>query len=263
MDTPHDPTDAAAEPGLQEIQTVVLDSAELATRAASLAATAGTDMRKATEQMVTAQHKHRKQSLILLLVSGVLMLVTAAVLIGVSATLFSRLKMVDAMLIAVGKRVTELDGTMETVASVNEALQNMVQQQEQAQKHQTKVEAQLEALTKSTQGLPEATGKAVDDKAAALARQVQAMDARLAAQASSLRSLGQQMQSLQSQSQESGQKLRAEVEALARQRQQAAEAAAKAAPEARKPAAPSVPQYPRTPVPGAAASASPAGASKP
>lgn len=255
MDPTHDLTAAAPEPDLQEIQAVVLDSAELATRAASLAATAGTDMRKATEQMVLSQNKHRKQSWILLIVSGVLMLVTAAVLMGVSATLFSRLKMVDAMLIAVGKRVTELDGTMETVASVNAALQNMVQQQDQTQKHQAKIEAQLEALAKATQGLPEATGKAVDDKAAALARQVQAMDARLAAQASSLRSLGQQLQGVQSQVQESGQKLRSEVEAMARQRQANADAANKATPAEPRKAAPAVPQYPRLPVPGSSAPA--------
>jgi uncharacterized membrane-anchored protein YhcB (DUF1043 family) len=246
---------ARAEAELQEIKVVALDSADLATRAASLATNAGTDMRQATEMMVKAQDKQRKQAMILLLSSGGLMLLCACIFLGVSITLSSRLKMADAMLLAVGKRVTELDGTMETVASVNEALQTMAEHQENNKKSQEKLEARLDEVVKSTQALPEAAAKQLEDKSQAIVKQVQSMDGRLAAQASALKNISSQVQTLQGQINESGQRLRTEVESMSRQqreRQNAEAAAAKAAAQKQKDRDNAV-QYPRPPTPGASA----------
>lgn len=244
-----------AEAELQEIKVVVLDSAELATRAANLATSAGTDMRQATDMMIKAHDKQRKQAMILLISSGVLMLLSACVFAGVTITLSSRLKMADAMLLAVGKRVTELDGTMETVASVNDALQTMAEQQQHNKKSQEKLEARLDEVVKSTQALPEAAAKQLEDKSQALVKQVQSMDARLAAQASALKNISNQVNTLQGQINESGQRLRSEVESMSRQqreRQNAETAAAKAAVQKQKDRDNAV-QYPRPPTPGASA----------
>lgn len=246
---------SSTENELEEIKVVVLDSADLATRAASLATNAGNDMRQATEMMIKAHDKQRKQALILLITSGVLMLLSACIFAGISITLSSRLKMVDGMLLAVGKRVTELDGTMETVASVNEALQTMAEQQESGKKAQEKLEARLDEVVKSTQALPEAAAKQLEDKSQALVKQVQSMDGRLAAQAAALKNISNQVQTLQGQINESGQKLRSEVESMSRQqreRQNAEAAAAKAAAQKQKDRETAV-QYPRPPTPGASA----------
>lgn len=252
----------AAEEELNLIKEVVLDSAELATRSASLATNAGTAMREATDLMMTTHARQRKQSMILLITSGVLMLITACVFMGVSLTLFSRITTVDAMLLAVGKRVTELNTTMETVASVNEALQNLAGQQEQAHKLQQQLEAKLDEVVKSTQGMPAAAAKQLEDKSQAIVKQVQSMDARMQAQAASLQRLSQQVKGLEGQISESGQKIRSEVENMSRQqreRLQAEQAAAKAA--ASKPKEREVLlQYPRPPIPGAS---SPATSSRP
>ena len=247
----------AAEEELNMIKAVVLDSAELATRSASLATNAGTAMREATEVMMKTHAKQRKQSMILLIVSGSLMLVTACVFMGVALTLFSRLKTVDAMLLAVGKRVTELNTTMETVASVNEALQNLAGQQEQAHKQQQQLEAKLDEVVKSTQGLPAAAAKQLEDKSQAIVKQVQSMDARMQSQAASLQRLSQQVKGLEGQIAESGQKIRNEVENMSRQqreRVQAEQATAKAAAQKQK-ERDTLLQYPRLPIPGASAPA--------
>ncbi len=243
-------TEAAEE--LHEIKVAALDSAELATRAASLATNAGTDMRQATELMMATQAKHRKQSLILLISSGSLMLLTACIFIGMSMAMQSRLGMVDAMLLAVGKRVTELDGTMETVASVNESLQAMSAQQEGNKKLQDKIDTRLDEVIKTAQAVPEAAAKEIESKNQVLAKQVQAMDSRLQAQASTLRSISQQVQAIQGQVSDSGQKLRAEVESMSRQqreRQSAEQAASRAATQKQKDKESAV-QYPRLPTPG-------------
>ena len=251
---------AAAEPAtvdhaqaaeeLDLIKAVVMDSAELATRAASLATNAGTDMRGATELMVETHLKQRKQAIILLISIGALMLLAACVFIGISVSLSSRLKMVDGMLLAVGKRVTELNTTMETVASANEALHTMADHQEENRKLQEKLEAQLGEMAKSTQALPEAAAKQIEEKSQGLIKQVQSMDSRLQSQAASLQRLSQQVHALQGQVSDSGQKLRSEVESMTRQQRErlnAEQAAAKAAPKARDQAL----QYPRLPTPGA------------
>ncbi len=243
---------AQATEELNLIKAVVLDSAELATRAASLATNAGTDMRGATELMVETHRKQRKQAMIMLISSGALMLVAACVFVGISVSLASRLKMVDGMLLAVGKRVTELNTTMETVASANEALHTLAEHQGENRKLQEKLENQLSEMAKSTQSLPEAAGKQIEEKSQALVKQVQSMDTRLQSQAASLQRLSQQVHALQGQVSDSGQKLRNEVESMTRQqreRLQAEQTTAKQAPaKARDPGV----QYPRLPTPGAA-----------
>ena len=246
-----DPEESArAAKELRDIKVVVLDSAELATRSASLATTAGLDIKAATDKMLVVQGAHRKHNMIFLGVAGLIVLLAAGVLGATVATQYTRLKQIDAMLLAVGKRVTELDATMETVGSVNEALNNMVKQQEEAQKAQGKLESRLDDVIKNTQSMPEEAAKQFETKGQALVKQVQSMDGRLQAQANALRNLDQQLKSIQNQMSDSGQKIRQEVENLGRQqkeRQQAEQAATKAAAAAQqaKAAAERSLQYPR------------------
>ena len=246
-----DPEESArAAKELRDIKVVVLDSAELATRSASLATTAGLDIKTATDKMLVVQGAHRKHNMIFLGIAGLIVLLAAGVLGATVATQYTRLKQIDAMLLAVGKRVTELDATMETVGSVNEALNTMVKQQEEAQKVQGKLESRLDDVIKNTQSMPEEAAKQFETKGQALVKQVQSMDGRLQAQANALRNLDQQLKSIQNQMSDSGQKIRQEVENLGRQqkeRQQADQAAAKAAVAAQqtKAAAERSLQYPR------------------
>jgi hypothetical protein len=246
-----DPEESArAAKELRDIKVVVLDSAELATRSASLATTAGLDIKTATDKMLVVQGAHRKHNMIFLGIAGLIVLLAAGVLGATVATQYTRLKQIDAMLLAVGKRVTELDATMETVGSVNEALNTMVKQQEEAQKVQGKLESRLDDVIKNTQSMPEEAAKQFETKGQALVKQVQGMDGRLQAQANALRNLDQQLKSIQNQMSDSGQKIRQEVENLGRQqkeRQQADQAAAKAAVAAQqtKAAAERSLQYPR------------------
>lgn len=262
-----DPEESArAAKELRDIKVVVLDSAELATRSASLATTAGLDIKAATDKMLVVQGAHRKHNMVFLGIAGLIVLLAAGVLGATVATQYTRLKQIDAMLLAVGKRVTELDATLETVSSVNEALNTMVKQQEEAQKAQGKLESRLDDVIKNTQSMPEEAAKQFESKGQALVKQVQGMDGRLQAQANALRNLDQQLKAMQNQMSDSGQKIRQEVENLGRQqkeRQQAEQAAVKAAAAAQqsKAAAERSLQYPRpapTANPGSAQANTPA-----
>ena len=78
-------TDAQTLADMKDMKLVVMDSAELATRAASLAANAGLDLRNATKdllhgnvQMLASNKKQSKFAIILLASAASLMLLTAA-----------------------------------------------------------------------------------------------------------------------------------------------------------------------------------------
>lgn len=200
---------------LEGIKILALDSAELATRSANLATHAGEHMRSVIEKLEASQKKQRKHTLIIFGGAGGLMLVTAMIFVGMSISLKSRINQLDTMVSAVGKRVVELDASMELVGSVNEALQEMVGKQEGIADAQGKLEAKIGESIKSAQGVPEETAKQLDAKNQILAKQVQSLDGRLASQANAINSLSSIMKNVQGSMVDSN-GLKREMENLAR-----------------------------------------------
>jgi chromosome segregation ATPase len=143
------------------------------------------------------------------------MLVAATVFAAMTVSLKSRINQLDTMVGAVGKRVVELDASMELVGSVNEALQEMVSKQEGLTKMQGKLEVRLDEAIKNSQSVPEQTAQQVDAKGQVLAKQVKGMDSRLQQQANTLKTLSSQLQNLQGAVGETG-GLKREMEAIAK-----------------------------------------------
>ena len=205
----------AHEEELDGIKMLALDSAELATRSANLATHAGEHMRSVIVKLEDAQKKQRKHTLIIFGVAGGLMLIASMVFAGMSISLKSRINQLDTMVSAVGKRVVELDASMELVGSVNEALQEMVGKQEGIADAQGKLEAKIGESIKSAQGVPEETAKQLDAKNQILAKQVQSLDGRLQSQANAINSLSNIMKNVQGSMTDSN-ALKREMESLAR-----------------------------------------------
>jgi len=200
---------------LEGIKMLALDSAELATRSAKLATHAGEHMRSVIVKLEDAQKKQRKHTLIIFGVAGGLMLIASMVFAGMSISLKSRINQLDTMVSAVGKRVVELDASMELVGSVNDALQEMVGKQEGIADAQGKLEAKIGESIKSAQGVPEETAKQLDAKNQILAKQVQSLDGRLQSQANAINSLSNIMKNVQGSMTDSN-ALKREMESLAR-----------------------------------------------
>ena len=200
---------------LEGIKMLALDSAELATRSANLATHAGEHMRSVIVKLEDAQKKQRKHTLIIFGVAGSLMLIASMVFAGMSISLKSRINQLDTMVSAVGKRVVELDASMELVGSVNDALQEMVGKQEGIADAQGKLEAKIGESIKSAQGVPEETAKQLDAKNQILAKQVQSLDGRLQSQANAINSLSNIMKNVQGSMTDSN-ALKREMESLAR-----------------------------------------------
>lgn len=231
-----------------DMRLVIMDSAELATRAAGLAAEAGGQLRSASKELQTSYHAQRKISLVLLAVCGFLMLVAGGVFAALTWRLQDRVAQLDGMVLAVGKRVVGMDASMESVGAVQEALQALLVKQEAISVLQVKIDGRLDEAIKSTQGVPELTAKQVDLKTQAMSQQVAAMDGRLKAQAGALSALSTQIKGLQGAVGDTG-AVRRELEAQARQQRerQTTEAASNSAAAAVVRNRERMLQYPRVP----------------
>jgi hypothetical protein len=215
---------------LKDMKGAVMDSAELATRAAGLAADAGGQLRAASLELITSQLRKRMFLVMLLVACGSLMLVAGGVFGALAWRMQARIAQLDDMVLAVGKRVAGLDASMESVGAVQEALQALLVKQEAIAGLQVKIDSRLDEAIQSTLGVPALTAKQVDSKTQVMSQQVAAMEGRLKAQAGALSTLSSQMKSLQGALGDAG-AVRQELEAQTRQQRerQAADAAANAA----------------------------------
>jgi len=223
---------------LEDIKRTVMDSGDLANRAALLATTATTDLRTVTQQLGIDMAKQQKQVLMLMGIGGGLMLIAAAVFGTMAMSLQGRVKQLDSMVTVVGKRIGELDSSLELVGSANDALQELVGKQEGIATAQAKMDVRLDEMAKSAQAMAEKAAEKPAEKVAAkaapadpgMAKQVQSLDGRLQAQAVALKSIATQIQGLQGSVGDAG-GLRREMEAMAKQQRdrQATENAAAAA----------------------------------
>ena len=215
---------------LKDLKGAVVDSAELATRAAGLAADAGGQLRTASRELIASQLRQRLFLVVLLVSCASLMLVAGGVFGALAWRMQARIAQLDSMVLAVGKRVAGLDASMESVGAVQEALQALLVKQDAIAGLQVKIDSRLDEAIQSTLGVPALTAKQVDGKTQLMSQQVSAMEARLKAQAGALSTLSSQMKGLQGALGDAG-AVRQEMEAQTRQQRerQAADAAANAA----------------------------------
>ena len=217
---------------LEGLKMLALDSAELATRSANVAAGVAENMKKATLGLHDLMKVNKKRHLIMMGVAGGFMFITGIIFATSVFTLKSRINQMDSMLVALSKRVVELDESMEMVGSVNEGLQAMVEKQDGIAKMQGSLEARLNDASKQTESVPAKTAEQVGEKGEILAAQVKSLEGRFMQQSRALNALANQVGGLQGAVGETG-GFKKEMEALARlqRERQAAEnaAAAKAA----------------------------------
>ncbi len=246
-------TDGQSVADMKDMKLVVMDSAELATRAASLAANAGLDLRNATkeilqgnQQMLAGNKKQGKFSMILLASAAGLMLITAALFVFMSLRLQGRVAQLDEMVLAVGKRVVEMDASLELVGGAQELLKTVAAKQADMAAAQAKIDARLEEVIKNAQGVPEQTAKQVEARIQALSKQVAGLDARFAAQSAATNKMVGQVQSMQGALGDAS-AMKRDLEAMARQQRerQSSEAGRAAQEAAAARARENMVQYPR------------------
>ena len=186
----------------QSLAQVVLDSADLATKSAEAAASASSHLRKTTAEFKElTESGHKKARLLLAITSGVLIISLIFFLI-MGVRLVSRINQLDAMLMAVGKRVVELNSGMESLEGVNQSVKELAAQQVALTKSQGQIEGRIDASLKQSESLvqkvPSETAKQVAASSDSVMRQVQGINSKLQTQANAVQSLGNEVKSLKS-----------------------------------------------------------------
>lgn len=210
------------DPEVKDVKTTLLESAELANRAASQALQAGADLQAATHHMIGGHVTQRKHGLIVLALFTTLMLI-AMVLFGfMSARLQQRIAQADAMLLAVGKRVVTMNEAIELISDTGEALRDISNKQNAITSQQGKLDSRLDELMRATQSAMQAISQTSDPKNQEINKLLQAMDGRIQSNSNALKLLPSQLRSVPAAS-PNPTAIRREVEAtLLRQQSKAA-----------------------------------------
>lgn len=179
---------------LDAVVSTLVDAGEVANRAAAIAASSTENMTAVIRASTQETEKARKLGIVLVAVAGGLMTVMAIVFATMTFHLSSRLTAIDAMIVAVGKRVVQLNTGIEQLESVEAALAKV--QEEKAEKDEavTKLAAKLDAFMAESRKFnaeqAQLAAKKDDGKAGqALAAQLKALEAQLQAQAKSVNRL--------------------------------------------------------------------------
>lgn len=184
----------------QALAKVVLDSAHIATKSATAAAAASRDMHAATQDFRSLTETGHKKALILLGVTGGLLIVCLIFFLTMGVRMNSRINQLDSMMLAVGKRVVDLNAGLESLDVINKSIESLTAQQVEQVKTQGQLETRInEALKKSetmVQGVPGETAKQVAATSDNLLKQVQGINSKLQTQAGAVQALGSEVKAL-------------------------------------------------------------------
>jgi len=243
----NEPVDIDPDSQMGDVKLTMLSSAELATRAANLAAKAGAELHRETQNLVASYNIQRRHGLIMLIAFGCLVLISSILFAWMSIRMQSRVVQLDAMLLAVGKRVVAMDDSLQAVAATGDTLRDMSAKQDAILNQQARTDVRMEDVLKVLGET--AAGKTSAPKSADTLKLLQGIDARLQAQTNAVKAITSATQRGPRPALDAS-VVRREVEAALRQNRQAQEAAAKANPmpasaSAAVPAAPALAAKPR------------------
>jgi methyl-accepting chemotaxis protein len=186
----------------ESLAQVVLDSADIASKSAAAAAAASRDLYKATNNFKTLTEVGHKKAVILLGATSVILLICLIFFLIMGVRMNSRINQLDTMMLAVGKRVVDLNAGLESLETVNRSIESLTAQQGEQAKIQGQMETRIsDALKKSetmVQTVPGETAKQVAAKSDNLLKQVQGINSRLQTQAGAVQSLGNEVKALKS-----------------------------------------------------------------
>lgn len=185
---------------MDALSEAVLDAADLASRSAQAAAGVGGELKSAAGQLRQISDRTQKQNRILILAASVVMLLALVLFLAMGVRMVSRINQLDVMLLAVGKRVVELNAGLESLDSLNRSMGELAQKQDAMAKSSGDLQARIDASIKQAetlvQAVPAATAKQVAASGDNLVKQVQGINSRLQAQAGAVQGLGNELKAL-------------------------------------------------------------------
>jgi hypothetical protein len=204
VEIPNEPQTAAGERGvveshtsLEKVVSVALDSANVANRSASVAAASTENLMNAVGEISAITKRARTMSVIVLSISALLLIASAGAFFTVSIQLNSRLKQVNGMLVAVGKRSVELGENIEKLQRVDTLVAELEIQQggDKIEKIGGKIDAVMTEMKMQASAAATAKPtKAIEPSTQALSTQIRALEAQSQSQSRQIAKLADQVQ---------------------------------------------------------------------
>jgi len=184
----------------QALADAVLDSADVASRSAEAAVNVGGELKQATADFRAASTAQNKRAQIIVYASGGFMIICALIFLVMGVRMISRINQLDTMMLAVGKRVVDLNAGLESLDDVNKAIKDLNDKHAELTKAQGQIEGRIDASLKQSESLvkqvPTETAKQVASVSDNLSAQVQGLNGRLQAQAAAVQTLGNEVKQM-------------------------------------------------------------------
>lgn len=186
----------------QALARTVLDSADVASRAAEAALSGGHDLKQATLQFKELTDQGHKKARLLLFITAGFMLICLIFFLIVGVRMINRVHLLDIAVATAAERVAEMQVGLQTLDKLNAGLGEMAQRQTDLTKSQAAIESRIDAALKQTEAMtqkvPTETAKQVATKSDTMIRQVQSVGTGLQAQSKAVQELSKEVQSLKS-----------------------------------------------------------------
>ena len=168
---------------LEDITNVVLNSAEVSTRSASVAASIGHQLRAVSNDITDNNKRSILHSRVIMVVFMVFVAMAVGTFFAISTRMQQNIRQLDTITTAAAKRVIELDAAISYSVDSTKRQQELQDKQAEFTDSQTKITARLDDMSKAVLALPQSVAdqntKANDAKMAALEKKLQSLETKL------------------------------------------------------------------------------------
>ena len=168
---------------LEDITNVVLNSAEVSTRSASVAASIGHQLRAVSDTITDNNKRSILHSRVIMVVFMVFVAMAVGTFFAISTRMQQNIRQLDTITTAAAKRVIELDAAISYSVDSTKRQQELQDKQAEFTESQTKITARLDEMSKAVLSLPQSVAeqntKASDAKTAAVEKKLQSLETKL------------------------------------------------------------------------------------
>ncbi len=168
---------------IEELTSVVLDSAEVSTRSASIAADVSATMRAVVSKIQENNRRNVMHSRIMLGAFCACLLIAMGIFFAITMKMTKSIKELDTMVYAMAKRVIEVDASLTAIGKTHSDFSEITDKQDEVITTQTQVAKRLEELGKTMANMPTVVAteanKSSDLKFKDMQKQLTAMEGKL------------------------------------------------------------------------------------
>jgi hypothetical protein len=185
---------------IEELTSVVLDSAEVSTRSASIAADISGTLRDVVTKIQENNRRNVLHSRIILAALVACLVMSMGVFFAVTLKMSNSIKELDTMIYAMAKRVIEVDASMTAISKTRADFSELTEKQQDITATQSRLASRLEEVSRSIAELParvaDQSSKLNEPKFAAMQRDLQGLSAKMPGFESKLQALDADAQSV-------------------------------------------------------------------